>query len=192
MSARILKGLPLFGLGIVLHVGTACASQQSTNAPLVPTLDAINAAASADRQTNCGSSSCAATEALSRSLNVLLDAQATTNGATRPVPGNRDHLAKVAFGRALLDHPTLYAPVCGLSRDLASRYGVPGTPGDLFVAVSLLQLAAAIDDSKQEQCLPQLLASFPRNKAADTAIANARTLCENRPSHAGDCASLTR
>ena len=192
VSARILKWLHSLGLGILLHMGIAHASHRSMDAPLVPTLDAIGAAASADQKTNCGSSHCAATEALSRSLDVLLDALATTNGVTRPVPRNRDHLATMALGRALLDHPTLYAPVCGLSRDLASRYGVPGTSGDLFVAVSLLRLATAIDDRKQEQCLPQLLASFPHNEAADIAITNARTLCENQPGHAGDCARLTR
>lgn len=192
MSARTLKGLPLLGLGILLHLGTAHASQQSVDAPLVPTLDAISAAASADQQTNCSSSYCAATEALSRSLDVFLNAQATTNGVTRPVPGSRDQLTTAALGRALLDHPMLYAPVCGLSSDLASRYGISGTPGDLFVAVSLLRLAAAIDDSKHEQCLPQLLASFPHNEAADTAITNARTLCENQPGYADNCARLTR
>lgn len=192
MSAKVLRGLPLLGLCIAFTAGNACVAQQSVDAPLVPTLDAIDAASSADQHTHCESSTCAATEALSRSLNVLLDAQATTNGVTRPLSGSRDHLAMVALGQALLDHPTLYASVCSLSRELASRYGVPGTPGDLFVAIGLMQLAAAIDDSKQEQCLPQLLASFPRNEAANRAITNARTLCENKPGHPGNCARLTR
>lgn len=192
MSVRIMRRRPALVVGIALHAAVASAAPQSMPGPLVPTLDAITTAASADRRADCASSRCAATQALSRSLDALLDAEATTNGVTRPLPANRDGVAKVALGRALLDHPTLYAPVCALSRALASRYGAPGTQGDLFVAVSLLRLAAAIDDGKPEQCLPRLLASFPRNEAADTAIANARTLCENQPGHAGHCAGLTR
>ncbi len=192
MSAKVLSGLPLLGLCIALTVGNASVARQLVDTPLVPTLDAIDAASSTDQHTHCASSNCAATEALSRSLNALLDAQATTNGVPRPLSSNQDHLAMVALGQALLNHPTLYAPFCSLSRELAARYGIPGTPGDLFVAVSLIRLAAAIDDSKQEQCLPQLLASFPHNEAANTAIANARTLCENKPDHPSKCTRLTR
>ena len=192
MCAKVLRGLPLFGFCIALTVGNASVAQQLMDAPLVPTLDAIDAASSIDQHTHCVSSKCAATEALSRSLNALLDAQATTNGVPRPLSSDQGHLAMSALGQALLNHPTLYAPFCNLSRELASRYGIPGTPGDLFVAVSLIRLAAAIDGNKQEQCLPQLLASLPHNEASNTAITNARTLCENNPDHPRNCTRLTR
>ena len=159
---------------------------------VAPTLDAIDNAAHHAKQTHCRTTQCSTIRVIDQSLNILLDAQATTNGLTRKTPSARDALSRKRLDGVLLDHKAMFEGVCPEVRGIAGQYGKGGIPGDLFVAVGLIDIASRMDARGHGQCLPAILAAMPRTTAADAAISNARTLCENRQPAGADCKAISR
>ena len=148
-------------------------------AAVAPTIDAIHNAAERDTADRCTSRACTGMRTIDNVLDILLDAQATTNGLTRPSSPDRDRQADLRLDHVLLDHPGLFGDLCPVSTDLASRYGRENTPGDLFVAVGLIQTAARMDAPSHGGCLPRVISAFPQGPKADQAIVNAGILCRN-------------
>ena len=148
-------------------------------AAVAPTIDAIHDAAERDAADRCTSGACTGMRTIDNVLDILLDAQTTTNGLTRPSPRGRDRRADLRLHHVLLDHPDLFGDLCHVSTDLASRYGRENAPGDLFVAVGLIETAARMDTRGHGDCLPRVISAFPQRPKADQAIVNAGILCRN-------------
>ena len=148
-------------------------------AAVAPTIDAIHQAAERDAVERCTSGACRGMRTLDTTLDILLDAQATSNGLTRPSPRDRDRRTNLQLEHVLLDHPDLFGDLCHVSAGLAPRYGQENAPGDLFVAVGLIETAARTDARGHGGCLPRVISAFPQGPKADLAIANASTLCRN-------------
>jgi hypothetical protein len=180
----------IFGWGILASDGASFAS--SAEAVPAPTLDSIDAVSASAQAAHCSAAACKATETIAQAMKVLLAAQATSVGVTNPLPAGRDKTNAARLNRVLLDDPAQFAPVCDMLKGLARQY----PPGDLFVAVSVLQLALRMDlrttPAAPGACLPGLLQAFPRSAQADTAISNANILCTNAWQVGSACSRLHR
>ncbi len=170
VACALLAGAVLAGPVLASSVGSAA---------VAPTIDAIHEAAERDVIDRCTTDACQGMRTIDTVLDILLDAQATSNGLTRPIPRDRDHRSSLRLNRALLDHPDLFGALCHVSAELASRYGQANAPGDLFVAVGLIETAARMDARGPGGCLPRVISAFPRSPKADLAIADAGNLCGN-------------
>ncbi|WP_419728730.1 hypothetical protein [Lichenicola sp.] len=177
---------------LVLALSRLPACAQPSQGLSTPTLDAIESAAHDAEETHCTTAHCSTIRIIDQSLHILLESQATTNGLTRKTPSNRDDLSRKRLDGALLDHPALFQDVCTEAQAIAGEYGKADIKGDLFVAVGLIDIASRMDARDHGQCLPAILAAMPRTTAADTAISNARTLCENRQPAEADCKAISR
>jgi hypothetical protein len=184
-----------FLAAILAIIVVACADAQiveNVGAPPAPTLDSIDAASTAASTAHCNAKQCKTSETIAQAMDVLLSAQATTMGATNPLPADRDKVSAERLNHILLDHPEEFAPVCGMLTELARQY----PPGDLFVAVGSMQLALRMDlretPSPPGACLPLVLKAFLSSAKADAAIKNAGILCVNAWHLGGACSRLHR
>ena len=108
-----------------------------------------------------------------------MEATAATNGVPRPIPLDRDSAAKRKIDGLVSRDAENATAICKTEADIVSRYSLPAVSGDLFVPVSLLRFALAIDARTNGSCLSGVLAALPQTGAANTAIDHARALCEN-------------
>ena len=156
-----------------------------------PTVAAIESTAKRIVAARCDTPECLAMVTVNRMLDVEMDAMVTTNGVPRPIPPNRDQIAETRRHALLLDHPKRFAAVCTTLKNLASRYGLPDANGDMFVAVTLVNLAMRMDARDDGRCVPGVLAALPRSPKADAAISNAHTICVNRRVRGDDCSRIS-
>ncbi len=123
-------------------------------------------------------SQCRAIRTIAEALDTYL-ATAATNGVPRPIPLDRDSVAKRKMDGLVSRNAENAVAICKTEADIVSRYSLPAVSGDLFVPVSLLRFAQAIDARTKGSCLSGVLAALPRTEAARKAIDHARALCEN-------------
>jgi hypothetical protein len=152
-----------------------------------PTLDSIAAASRSAQAQHCTTADCRAVVTLHRAMNDLLNAQATAQGLTQKSPVGRDASSNTALQNILLNDPRKFPAVCRLLTQMVAHY----PPGDLFVAVSALELALRMD-MKTGSCLPAVLTAFPPSRQAKTVRGNAQILCKNAWKLGSACQRLRR
>ncbi len=148
------------------------------------------------RLTGCHTQACAAVIRFYRIEDIIEDGEATTVGTPHYFNPNQPTVEEKRLHAILLDHPNRFGPMCALLTSLASRYGIPGGEQgkdfELFVGVEAIDMALRMDGHGPPHCLPAVLAAMPRTQEADTAIANARDLCEGEPVARNPCARIVR
>jgi hypothetical protein len=176
-----LSGRWLAGLAVVAWC-TASVTGRAEDfgiGPVAPSFDAVQQAARQVAARHCASADCRALVWVAAVLRIDLDAAAATVGRPRPLPANRDTVARSALNRVVLDHPDRFGAVCDVSARIVSGFSEPGRAGEAFVPISLLRLAQAMDRRSGGRCLPVVLARLPPTPAADAVIDHARQLCAN-------------
>ena len=177
-------------------VAVPCTGNASSSAAPVridPSVDAVQAAAHRPETVDCQTSQCRAVRTIAEALDTYMEATAATNGVPRPIPLDRDSAAKRKMDGLVSRNADNAVAICKTASDIGSRYSLPAVSGDLFVPVSLLRFALAIDARTNGSCLSDVLAALPQTEAANTAIDHARALCENVDKNGGlACGKIRR
>ncbi len=163
---------------------------------LLPESVSIDEAAHAAKENKCTMPSCMAVIRLNRLFDIIEQGEDSTMGAAHYFSRDQPTVEEKRLHAILLDHPNRLGPMCALLTSLASRYGIPGGEQgkdfELFVGVEAIDMALRMDGHGPPHCLPAVLAAMPRTQEADTAIANARDLCEGEPVARNPCARIVR
>lgn len=129
---------------------------------------------------------------LSHLLDIIQVGEASTMGDAHYFSLDQPYVEEKRLHAVLLDHPSRFGPMCALLTNLASRYGLSVKDDDPIIGIETIDLALRMDGHGPPHCLPALLAAMPRTVEADSAIANARDLCEGEPVARNPCARIVR
>ena len=162
--------------GMPATKGTAAPAAWNPDDTAPMTNDIASAAAHA-RAIHCRTPSCKAIIVIHELLDIARYEAGDANGVASLYLGNRPKIAGRRLDRALLDHPSLYGPVCTTGAKLISR--LQFTPGvyEIFLPVQLLVNAVDIDLRDHGHCTQDLLASLPKDPISDEIRSNAQSLC---------------
>ena len=106
--------------------------------------------------------------------------------------GDRPRIARARLDEVLLAHPERYAAVCAAAGRMLGRVHLTETSDTLYVPVTLLVTAVAMDARGGGHCARELARALPRDDANERIRQDARALCTGQVGGGLRCGMIGR